>query len=322
MQKISIGILGYNEEYGIKILLDSLREQTLMRKAGYEVEVIVVSNGSYDDTVGVAKDKLLEFNDLGVKHKVVELTKPDKCAAWNYFIHKASDNADYYILLDADVVLINPFGLEELIDILLKNPECRICGGKILDKKGNIVDRLVDGKCYAAPSEILRNIAIPDGIVMDDAYIAVTAVTNWYETDFEQGQQKGYVKQSENVIVSCGSTPRDKNISYWIACRKRTIVGLYTQQQVDDCMRKIFGGGELAKTTSMKLFFSNPNWFLEYLQKKQSRLDFAPPTHLSLFSIKNIGQYLAYWYCYLLSLNAIRNHEFGNLAWTLKHRYC
>ncbi|HEY9670472.1 MAG TPA: glycosyltransferase family A protein [Waterburya sp.] len=322
MVKISIGILGYNEEYGIKVLLDSLQEQTLLKKADYEFEIIVVSNGSYDDTVGVAKDKLLEFNPLGVKHKVVSLTKPDKCAAWNHFIHQASSPPDYYILLDADVVLINPSGLEELIDILVKNPQCRICGGKILDQKGNIVDRLVDGKCYAAPSEILRNIAIPDGLVMDDAYVAVTAVTNWYETDFEQGQQKGYVKQTENVIFSCGGTPRDKNISYWIACRKRTILGIYTQKQVDYCMRKIFGGGELAKTTSMKLFLSNPNWFIEYLQGQESRLEFTPPTHLCVFSVKNLGQYLAYFYCYLLSLKAIGNNEFGNLAWKLKHRYC
>jgi len=321
MPKISIGVVGFNEEYGIGRLLESLQEQTLLKDSD-EIEVIVVSNGSYDNTVSVAKEKLLKFDDLAVKTKVVELELADKCAAWNHFIHQASCVADYYILLDADILLINSSGLQEMIELLVTYPECRICGAKIVNQKGVILDRIVDGKCYAAPGHILRNVAIPNGIVMDDAYIAVTVVTNWYETDFEQGLKQGYVKQTDSVVISCGETRRDQNISYWIACRKRTIVGHYTQKHMDYYMRDIFGGGEQAKNISMQLFHSNPNSFLKYLNKQDSFMpSFTPPVFHSFFLIKEILQYLAYCYCYILAIKGIKNQEFGHLAWKLKHRY-
>jgi glycosyltransferase involved in cell wall biosynthesis len=321
MQKLSIGIIGFNEEDGIGKLLESLQEQTLLKNS-YDVEVIVVSNGSYDNMVAIAKEKLIPFDNLGVKTKVVELAIADKCAAWNHFIHEASAQADYYIVLDADVALVNKSGLEEMINILVAHPECRVCGGKIVGKKGDVIDRQVDGKCYAAPGDVLRNIAIPNGIVMDDAYIAITAVTNWYETDFEQGNKKGYVKQVDNITVSCGETARDKtDISYWLASRKRTITGGYVQKHVDYCMRNIFGGGESAKNISMKLFYSNPDWFLEYLKREDFKPDFNPPAISTLLSVKGILLYIIYCYCYGLSIKGIKEREFGHLAWKLKGRY-
>jgi glycosyltransferase involved in cell wall biosynthesis len=321
MPKLSIGIIGFNEEYGIGRLLDSLQEQTLL-KGSYETEVIVVSNGSYDKMVSVATEKLIKINDLGIKTKVVELSLADKCAAWNHFIHEASEPADYYILLDADVVLINSSGLEELINILVTYPECRICGGKLVNQKGEVREELVDGKCYGARGDILRHIAIPNGIVMDDAYIAVTLATNWYETYFEQGVQQGYVKQTESIIVSSGETKRDKtDISYWIVCRKRTTIGVYTQKHIDYCMRDMFGGGEQAKEISMKLFKSNPNWFLKYLNKDNSNPKFEPPAFWVSFSVKDVLKYIAYCYCYILAIQGIKDREFGHLAWKLKRRY-
>lgn len=319
-QKISIGIICFNEEDGIGKLLESLQEQTLL-KCSYDLEVVVVSNGSSDQTVPNAREKLKVFDELGIKNKVVNLEIADKCAAWNHFIHQASDRADYYILLDGDVVLIEQSGLEELINTLETHPECRLCGGKIISKKGDVIERF-DGKCYAGRGDILRNIVIPTGIIMDDAYISVTAVTNWYETDFEEGRKKGYLCLSESMIVSCGATKRDRlNISYWLASRKRTIMGIYTQKHVDFCMREIFGGGELAKIISMKLFYSNPHWFNKYLSKDVFLPEFVPPGFKSSSLIKNILHNLVYGYCYLLSLKGIRDKEFGRLAWSLKHRY-
>lgn len=320
MQKISIGIIGFNEEYGLEKLLDSLQEQNLL-KGSYDVEIVVISNGSYDNMVSVAQEKLAKFSDLGVKSKVVELALADKCAAWNHFVHQVSDRADYYILLDADVVLVNASGLEEIITILIENPDCRICGGKIVNQKGEVTDRLADGKCYATLGDILRNIAIPNGVVSDDTYVVITAVTNWYETDFEQGLKKGYIRQSSSITVSYGGTPRDKNISYWIACRKRTLTSVYTQRQVDYCMRNIFGGGEKARDISMRLFRENPDWFLKFLNKDNYSLKFEPPAIHSLLTFRDILQYIVYCYCYVLSVKGIRNQEFGHLAWKLKSRY-
>lgn len=322
MKKISIGILGYNEEYGIAHLLDSLQRQTLLNRE-YDLEIIVISNGSQDQMAAVARTKLATF--ATINSDVVELPVADKCAAWNHLIHQAAGVADYYILLDADVILVQPNGLEELMQGLIDHPECRICGGKVLNKRGEIANRhFVDGKCYAIRGEVARHIYIPNGVVLDDAYVAATALTNWYETTPEVGEAKGYIRLTENVIVQAGGTPRDRSKSYWIACRKRTITAEYTQRHVDYCMRSIFGGGELAKTIVLKLSQTNPDWFVEYLNQV-SRKDFTPqfnPPKVQLpASTRQIVQFAVYCYCYFLSMMGIRNREFGHLAWKLKHRY-
>jgi glycosyltransferase involved in cell wall biosynthesis len=319
MQQISLGILGCNEEYGIAHLLDSLETQTLLKQP-YQLEIIVISNGSQDQMAQVARTKLAEFEQSS---KVVELPVADKCAAWNQLIHRVAQPADCYILLDADIVLAEPTSLETLLQTLIDHPECRICGGKVANSRGEITNpNFIDGKCYAIRGDIARNIYIPDGIVLDDAYIAATAITNWYEISQATGEQRGYARLLQCATVQAGHTPRDRNKSYWIASRKRTITARYTQKHIDYCMRSIFGGGELAKTMLMKLSSHHPNWFTEYLNQVSVR-DFAPPFHppdLQL-SLKQTAQFLMYCYCYLLSVIGIRNQEFGHLAWKLKHRY-
>lgn len=321
MAKISIGILGYNEEFGIAHLLDSLRDQTLLKQS-HDLEIVVISNGSQDNMAAVARTKLAGLE--GVKKQVVELPVADKCEAWNHLIHRAAQPADYYILLDADVVLVPPTALEELIQPLVKRAACRICGGKVVNAKGEIVNAWVDGKSYAIRGAIARNIYIPRGIVSDDAYITATVLTNWYETKPEVGEKRGYFSLTDNITVRSGDTPRDRSKSYWIACRKRTITAEYLQRHIDHCMRSVFGGGELAKAVSMKLSTHNPNWFTEYLNQvsvTESAPKFNPPQISLPFSTKQAAQFMVYCYCYLLSFMGIRNREFGHLAWKLKHRY-
>ncbi len=323
MIKISIGILGFNEAYGVVKLLESLQDQTLL-KQDYAVEIIVVSNGSTDDMVTVAKDAASAFTEI--KHvdvQVVDLPVADKCAAWNHFVHEVSSKAEYYILLDADVVLVNPNGLAELIDILKKYPECRICGGKVVNQHGEILPLTVDGKCYAAKGEILQNIVIPEGIISDDAYVAITIVTNWYETGYAEGLKAGFIRQAENITISCGHTPRDNGFtSYNLTGRKRTIMLGYTQKQVDYCMRNLFGGGETARDIAMTLFRTNPGWFIEFLMQSGFEFPhFDPPSLHSWYSPKVVLKYLLYYYCYMVAAKGIRDREFGHLAWKLKGRF-
>lgn len=321
MEKITIGILGYNEEYGITHLLKSLQNQTLLHHSP-NLEVIVVSNGSQDDTAAVARQNLAPLKSLGVSCQVVELPTADKCNAWNHLIHTIAQAADCYILLDADVILTHVDSLQALVKALDAHPDCRLCGGKVINGKGEAVP-YIDGKCYAIRGEIARTIYIPNGVVADDTYIFSTVVTNWYEIDDALGFKRGYVRQIEHATVRFGHTPRDRNKSYWIACRKRTITAEYTQEHIAYCMRSIFGGGETAKAISLKLFATNPNWFRAYLQQVSVR-DFIPrfnPPQLLQYSLKDIAQVMVYCYCYLLSMIGIRNQEFGHLAWKLKSRY-
>ncbi|WP_088891786.1 glycosyltransferase [Leptolyngbya ohadii] len=326
MQKISIGILGYNEEFGIGQLLQSMRSQTLFQPDSrfwqhYRIAITVISNGSTDRMAAVARTHLKELASLGIETQVVELPIADKCNAWNYFVHRAAAHSDYYILLDADVVLISADGLADLITRLERNPKARLCAGKVIDHKGNLVPRKLDGKCYAGRGEILQQIAIPDGIVMDDAYVVATAITNWYETDFETGEQREYFISAEQPAVQSGKTPRDRNLTYWLSCRKRTIIGGYVQEQLDFCMRSLFGGGDAARLISMQLFQTNPHWFSQFLSKKTDRPPFNPSSVFQSTPLKSLMQLGVYCYCYLLSLRGIWENEFGHRAWKLKSRY-
>jgi glycosyltransferase involved in cell wall biosynthesis len=329
IERVSVGILGYNEEFGVAQLLDSLHTQTLFQKAQLkqvkQLEVIVISNGSQDQMAAVAREKLKSLAVLGTVTQVIELPIADKCAAWNHFIHKAAQAADCYIFLDADVTLIGTDSLSQLVTALRQRPECRIYGGQVLNPRGEIVNRdWIDGKCYAIRGTLARNIYIPNGIVLDDAYVASTVLTNWYEISPEVGRKLGYLGLTTNSIVQSGHTPRDRNKSYWIACRKRTIMAEYTQYHLDYCMRVVFGGGELARDVALKLSAMNPNWFTEYLHRvsKATVPKFAPPQiKAQLPDLKEIAQIAVYCYCYMLSTIGIRNREFGHLAWKLKGRY-
>lgn len=321
IETIAIGILGYNEAYGIVHLLNSLKAQSLL-SWDYSIEISVISNGSQDNMAAVAKAQLAEFPpDCRHKTQVIELPIADKCAAWNHFVHQVAKPADIYILLDADVVLCDPESLTRLVE-LLEHPDCRIAGGQVMNAKQEIVNRdWVDGKCYALRGEIARSLYIPAGVVLDDAYLSSTVLTNWYEISPEAGISRAYMRLVDQPSVRSGSTPRDRSIRYWIAARKRTITAEYTQRHVDSCIRSLFGGGEAAKAILMKLSTTNPDWFTEYLDQvsDQDWPRFNPPS-LQL-SPRQIMQVLAYCYCYLLSVVGIRSREFGHLAWKLKHRY-
>jgi len=320
IHRLSIGILGYNEAYGIGYLLESLKVQTLLNH-GYDLEITVISNGSQDNMAEVAKTKLVDFPS-DISTQVVELAVADKCAAWNYLIHQATQAADCYILLDADVMLCEADSLAKLVELLEKFPDCRVAGGQVMNAKQELVNPdWVDGKSYALSGELARNLYIPAGVVLDDAYLVSTVLTNWYETSPEVGLSRGYLKLVDQPSVRAGHTPRDHNKSYWIAARKRTITAEYTQRHLDFCMRSLFGGGETARSILMQLASTNPNWFTEYLGKVsgQDLPKFSPPS-LKL-SVKHLAQVLVYCYCYLLSVIGIRNREFGHLAWKLKQRY-
>lgn len=329
VEKISIGILGYNEEYGIARLLDSLQTQTLLREASHQatqLEVVVISNGSRDSMAAVAQAKLKPIAALGIATQVVELPVADKCAAWNYFIHKVAKPADCYILLDADIALIGEDSLNLLVTALEQNPDCRIYGGRVLNPRGEIVNPdWIDGKCYAIRGTLARHVYIPRGIVLDDAYVSSTVLTNWYENPPEVGLKRGYLGLTDHPIIQSGITPRDRDKSYWIACRKRTIMAEYTQRHLDYCMRVVFGGGELAKDIALKLSTTNPNWFTEYLNRvsqTNSAPIFSPPqAKAKLPGLKEMAQVAVYCYCYMLSVIGIRNQEFGHLAWKLRSRY-
>lgn len=320
MGTVVVGIIGYNEEHGIGRLLDSLLPQTLWSLPG-AAEVVVVSNGSTDRMVEVAREKLAAFSARGIPARVVSLAAADKCAAWNHLVHEARPGADTYLFLDADVVVTEADGLEALLAELRSDPACRICGARIVNRKGEVIDRHVDGKCYAARGDILADVAIPRGVVMDDTFVAVTIVTNWYETDFPTGMDRGLVRRLERVIVRYGEAPRDVDKAYWLSVGRRTLIGTYVQAEVDFCMRRLLGGGEAARKASIALHRGNPDWLWNHLTHAGT----LPRPQLPRWRIaslpKDLVKAAVALYTWFLARRGIRTAQFGTLAWRLPHKY-
>lgn len=192
--KLSIGILAHNEEGAIGATIASLLGQSALSDSSISTEIIVVANGCADRTVDVAA-AALEKAPAGVDRRVVDIETPGKANAWNVFIHEASaPEADYFILLDADIEFAAPDAIARLVGHLAENPEIDIApdqpvkkfsdgGGALrpviraLQKSGSDSDHALSGQLYAARAPALRNIVMPLGIVVEDGFLRAMVLT-------------------------------------------------------------------------------------------------------------------------------------------------
>lgn len=316
MGSVVVGVIGCNEEDGLRRLLDSLAPQTLLESGS--VEVVVVSNGSTDRTAAVARERGASFR---VPFRVEELPEGDKCAAWNHLVHGLGLRPDAWVLLDADVTLLADDALSALVSELEAHPECRILSPVIVNPRGEAIGRHVDGKCYAARGSALGDVAIPRGVVMDDTFVAITLVTDWYETGFDEGMAKGFVRRLERTLVRYGENPRDRDKAYWLSVGRRTLIGTWVQAEADHLFRNVLGGGARARRLSMELFRSSPDWFWNALTHRPSRLPLrCPPVRPGSFP-KDLVKAGVALYTWLLARRGIARGQLGRLAWRLPHRW-
>ena len=92
MKKISLMIPCYNEEEGLKRLLNNLPYEKLNR-LGYQLEILVVDNNSKDKTAEVARS-------FGVR--VIFEPKPGKGNAIRAGFRNISVDTDFVVMLDGD----------------------------------------------------------------------------------------------------------------------------------------------------------------------------------------------------------------------------
>lgn len=102
---ISIVITTKNETVHLPKLLDSLKKQTYKK-----FEIIVVDNGSFDNTKQIAKKAKARVYDKG----------PERSAQRNYGVEVSK--GDYVLILDADMTL-SPGVLSECNKVVTKDPK-------------------------------------------------------------------------------------------------------------------------------------------------------------------------------------------------------
>lgn len=139
---ISVVIPLYNKQNAITATLQSVLTQTYTN-----FEVIVVDDGSTDDSANVAEAVLRECTVYGVecKGKVIRKANGGVCSARNRGIHEAK--YDYIALLDGDDLWDEHY-LEEQVKLIQDFPEAKMWGvnyadiynGKIIPYQQGVAD--------------------------------------------------------------------------------------------------------------------------------------------------------------------------------------
>jgi cellulose synthase/poly-beta-1,6-N-acetylglucosamine synthase-like glycosyltransferase len=214
---VSIGIMAYNEEKNVGVLLSSIVGQDL--QSTFIKEIIIVASGCTDNTVKVILD-ILRHNKI-IK-LIIQKKRKGKASAINQFLSKA--NGDILVLLNADT-LINKDSINNLVQPFI-DENVGMTGGHIIPLNrddtflGYGVNLLWKIHHLVALKEpkmgelvAFRNlpIHIPENIIADEAYL-----------EFEirrRGFHLKYVPSS--VVINRGP----ENLTDFICQRKRVFVG-------------------------------------------------------------------------------------------------
>lgn len=206
--KISIGILAHNEAENIEATLQSVFQQSIFGDNSFveDVEIIVIPNGCEDATSQVAVNalSLLVRNTFpNVTWVVHELDKAGKSYAWNVYIHELlSADAKYCFLMDADIILLNPQTLGQLIKTLESAPEAWVSIDKPVKDitfklQKNILEHLsiavstlqgasnnkgLCGQLYCGHSDKLKRIWMPVGLPAEDGFLQNMVLTNCFQS--------------------------------------------------------------------------------------------------------------------------------------------
>ena len=207
MTTVSLAILARNEEHSLPATLASLLAQRWFAEAATHhdhLQLVVVANACTDRTALVAREQLTRGAATlppGVlTWRVEKLAEPGKPNAWNRFVHGFADpTADYLVFMDADIRLLHPDTLGNLLRLLRDHPEVEAATDrpvKSLTRKRwkSPIDWLslgtaeltraapgqLTGQLYALRAAFARRLWLPRSIVVEDGLIKAMAATACY----------------------------------------------------------------------------------------------------------------------------------------------
>jgi len=125
MKKITLLIPCYNEEKSIAKVIDSVPKDKL-KKAGYNIEILVINNNSKDKTAEIAKKK---------GARVIDENKQGKGNAIKTGFKSLSKDTDYVVMVDGD----NTYNPNEMLRLIepLDSGFCDVVIGSRLEGKMN-----------------------------------------------------------------------------------------------------------------------------------------------------------------------------------------
>jgi glycosyltransferase involved in cell wall biosynthesis len=207
-KNISIGIIAWNEEKGIRKTLESLFQQSLFEKLserGMACEVVCVANGCTDNTAKVAAEVFAEQNaSHRFRHAFIcrplDVKERGKINAWNLYVHRVSaPEAEFLFLMDADITFLHADTLWNMVVALMENSTASISTDrpeksisfkqkKSLFEKVSLrtsqmtqsADAQLCGQLYCIRSEIARRIFLPRDLgACEDGFIKWIVCTDF-----------------------------------------------------------------------------------------------------------------------------------------------
>ncbi|HWH67902.1 MAG TPA: glycosyltransferase [Candidatus Sulfotelmatobacter sp.] len=243
--RIALGILAWNEERTIGQTIASLAQQTLIKCLGQDLEslqIICVPNGCSDGTSHVAAQALEELR-CNVGHpslawQVRDLAQSGKANAWNHFVHEYADpNADYLILMDADVTLYGEATLELLVRRLERDRHALVATPRFikniaLHTHKSLSDRLslavsalkkgqagIAGGLYCARAGALRRVWMPLGLLVEDGFLRAMILTQGFRQREEF--RRIVCVEDAGLVFEAYRTPRR-----WFHHERRLVMGM------------------------------------------------------------------------------------------------
>ena len=212
--KLSIGVLAYNERNTIGATVASLLSQSVIVDPAIEMEIIIVANGCSDDTADVARKALgAAPRSAHLAVAVRDVPAAGKANAWNIFIHEASaSDAEFLVLMDADIEFGAPDAIARLVEHLKENPDVLVAPDqpvkkfgdgegflrpfiRALQKSGSDDDTALSGQLYAARASTLRGVRMPIGIVVEDGFLRAMVLT----ANFTDPETRSRIRRAPGV---------------------------------------------------------------------------------------------------------------------------
>ena len=286
--KITIGILAYNEAETISNLLHSLCKQSLLHNSNngnvVEVEVIVVPNGCTDHTSERSKQNLenlaKELDSALFQWQVCEVEEAGKSNAWNLFIHEFSaPDTDFFFLMDADIKLYAKNTLEQMLDILVQNPEYWISLDRPvkdieLKKNKTLIEKLslavskssnkgqlyICGQLYCGRASILRNIWMPAGLPVEDGFLTGIIISENFTIKNRSFKRIVRVKKASHIFEAY--TNPIKLIKHEV----RVVVGIVINIFLSRYFREKCNEGQTAGMLIAKINQNNHFWLDDFMK--------------------------------------------------------
>ena len=189
---VTIATIAYNEEANIALFVKSVLQQ---RTDNFKLaKFLIVSDGSTDKTVGIAKS---------FKSKKIQLIAHPKREGKSKRLNQIfrSLKSDYLVMFDADVILKNKDTIINLINAFKNDNKIGLVGGNPQPFPGrNLIERGVncsfrvydklrvlgywaygcDGRILAMTKQFAKSITIPSDMIANDAYMYFAAKTKGF----------------------------------------------------------------------------------------------------------------------------------------------